>query len=1392
MKMITFLNKLLFVVMTLVSFQAIAQNLLVNGDFESGGAGVGFQTNYFLPVAPGNSVPRNYNILNDSFTMNTVNFSHAFDYPSGTGKMMVVDGSGSPNDKVWELLNGASIGVVSGRTYEFTYYIRSISGTNNNANSAIIDVKTNGTSSIPQLMSGPSICPVGNPSPWTKVVYRWTASTNNAQIWLVDTQTFGGGTGNDFALDNLSLIDIANLCPNPIASVTQQPTCPLPTGTIVFTSPLNTAPIPIPSDLFISEVTDESTGALSYIEIYNGTGVTKNLTNYKLKIYNNGNPGPSLNCDFPLLGSLASNDVFVISVGNLANQGGVTPDMVMNLCPGFNTNDNVRLTTSTDLEIDLWGRTDGVNFTPSNQDGYTYRRLQTAPHPSLVWNPADWTALDPQDYTDIGTYRLNSYEYSINGVNFQTSPTFTSVAPGVYNNVVIRDIITGCISSPIVLTVNTPTSATPPSILPVTYCPNATAVPLTATPSAGGTLNWYGTNATGGTASATAPTPLTTGAAGSVIHYFVSQTIGGCESTRADLPVYIGNVPTAAPFLFCDNSSPFTTATSINFDFNNVGNLTVNYSYSIDGGPAVTGTYNPFIIPFSNYTVSGLSQGQVVTLTITWNGICTPSITRTCSVPCTVTPQLTISNPAAVCSPSTVDITSAVVTAGSTGGGTLSYWTNAAATIALANPNAIATSGTYYIKSSLGSCFDIKPVIVTINPNPTLTITNPAAVCAPITVDITLPAVTTGSTGGGTLSYWTNATATTALTSPNAVGASGTYYIKSTSGTCYDIKPVLVTVNPSPVLLINSPTAVCTPNTQDITLPAITAGSTGGGTLTYWINAAATATLANPTAIAISGTYYIKSTLGTCSDIEGVLVNISTTPTLVITNPPAVCSSNTVNLTANNVTAGTSGGSFTYWMNAAATIPLANPTAVGMSGTYYIKATVGICSDIKPVIVTINPSPVLTITNSVAVCSPNTVNLTLPAVTAGSTGGGILTYWTDAAATIALANPTAVTTSGTYYIKSTLGSCTDINPVLVSINPSPSLTISNPVAVCAPNAVDITLPAITAGSTGGGTLSYWTNVAATTALVNPSAVATSGTYYIKSTVGNCFDIKPVIVTINPTPVLTITNPAAVCSPNTVSLTSPAVTAGSTGGGTLTYWTNAGATIALANPNAIAASGTYYIKSTVGSCSDIQAVIVTITSPNLVITNPPAVCAPSTVDITSPSITVGSTSMGVLSYWTNAGATIALANPTAITVSGTYYVKSTLGNCTDIEPVLVSIIANFTVNTPQPLQACDSNNDGFESFDLTQTISFITGGNPNSTVTFHETQVDANIGGTFIPTPTSYENILPDLQVIYIRVTSSTSTCFQIVQLQLNVNPTPVATVPTDYLLCNTTAGSNTE
>ena len=118
------------------------------------------------------------------------------------------------------------------------------------------------------------------------------------------------------------------------------------------------------------------------------------------------------------------------------------------------------------------------------------------------------------------------------GTASATAPTPSTTAAGS-TTYYVSQTVNGCEGPRAAIVVNVNATPSAPTTAPVTYCQNAIASALSATASAGGTLNWYGTAATGGTSSATAPTPSTT-ATGSTT-YYVSQTINGCEGPRASI-----------------------------------------------------------------------------------------------------------------------------------------------------------------------------------------------------------------------------------------------------------------------------------------------------------------------------------------------------------------------------------------------------------------------------------------------------------------------------------------------------------------------------------------------------------------------------------------------------------------------------------------------------------------------------------------------------------------------------------------------------------------------------------------------------------------------------------------------------------------------------------------
>jgi gliding motility-associated-like protein len=312
---------------------------------------------------------------------------------------------------------------------------------------------------------------------------------------LISSQTVYVYANNNGCSNERSFNVSIGQAPTPTLNVTQT-TCSVQTGTIEVIAPIGTAS-GLPANLFISEVTDAATGSLTYVEIYNGTGTSVDLSNYKLKVYNNGGTTP--NCDLLLSGTIANNATNIIKLSSDANVAGVTPSQSFTGCGGVNTDDNIRLTTSSDVEVDIWGRIDGVSFTPLNQPGYTYRRNNNATVPSLTWNAADWTALDPENYSNLGSFTslVTGFQYSIDGGAFQSGTIFNNVAPGDHT-ITVLDLASGCLSVPVAVIIN-PVPVTP-TVLTFSYatpvCKNATTNPTPITVS-GFTQNGVYSSTTG-------------------------------------------------------------------------------------------------------------------------------------------------------------------------------------------------------------------------------------------------------------------------------------------------------------------------------------------------------------------------------------------------------------------------------------------------------------------------------------------------------------------------------------------------------------------------------------------------------------------------------------------------------------------------------------------------------------------------------------------------------------------------------------------------------------------------------------------------------------------------------------------------------------------------------
>jgi len=641
--------------------------------------------------------------------------------------------------------------------------------------------------------------------------------------------------------------------------------------------------------------------------------------------------------------------------------------------------------------------------------------------------------------------------------------------------------------------------------------------------------------------------------------------------------------------------------------------------------------------------VSGVSAGSV-TITYLNNNGCQ----QTAAFTVNAKPLLSgISN---VCAGASTNLTGSGMAA------TVTPWTSSNNAIATVSATGLVTGlvagpATITYTDDKG-CQQTASVVVNGLPAATITASGPTVFCAGGSVNLT---------AGGGLSYnWSSGAGTSIISVTN----SGTFTVTATDGNgCKGTSAAtIVTVNPLPTASITAsgPTSFCAGGSVGLTASA--------GAAYVWSTGATTQSITVNTASSL--TVRVTDINGCTNQSAAINVTVNALPTATVSasGPTSFCAGGSVSLTA-------SAGAGYLWSTGATTQTI----SVTGSGTPSVRVTGanGCNATSAPVTVTVNPLPVATINNGNAVsfCAGSTADLT------ASAGSSYL--WSTGATTRTI----SVGTAGARSVTVTdANGCSAVSAVTnVTVNPLPLATISavGPTTFCAGGSVSLT------ASAGAGYL--WSTGATSRSI----SMNTSGnpTVTVTDLNGCSATSTPTAITVNPLPNLIITHPAAVCAPGTVNLTAAAVTAGSTAGTVFTYFTDAATSIPFTTPTTTGVAGTYYIKGTLPTgCSSSRAVTVVVNNPpSLTTQNPTAVCAPQTVDLSSPAITQGSDNGLVYTYFTNAALSTPLLNPTAVGNSGVYYIKANAPGsaCSAALPVTVTVhpIPTGNLQTPAVNYVC---------------------------------------------------------------------------------------------------------
>ncbi|MGD0711305.1 MAG: gliding motility-associated C-terminal domain-containing protein, partial [Bacteroidales bacterium] len=588
--------------------------------------------------------------------------------------------------------------------------------------------------------------------------------------------------------------------------------------------------------------------------------------------------------------------------------------------------------------------------------------------------------------------------------------------------------------------------------------------------------------------------------------------------------VYVGGTNQVHVFAF--NGSVFTAAASIT---TNIPNEV--YDIQLDKGtgilyvaglgfvtvvPAsVTCNVNQLILNisqtpgFCNGSATVTASGGTMPYTYLWsNGSTTSSIT---SVPAgwyyvtvmdnsciklkgTDSVLITSSFPTSICNDTSV-CNGSSVPLWATGGATYTWAPAGSLSNAnIANPVAHpASTTTYYVTISNGTCNILDSVKVTISPGPSVTVTN-GSICNG--QQDTLFA-------GGAASYlWsTGSTNTYIVESP---ASTTPYTVTGTTAGCSAAVTGTITVNPLP----NAQITPFAPATCGLNNGSATAT---GGTTYLWSSGQTTATITH----LAPGTYSVTVTSAAgCSSTTSVIINNIPGGTVTATSTDENCGH--ANGTASSTPVGGT-PPYTYlWSNGHTTQNITNLPA----GTYTVTVTdASSCTAVTSVTLTNIAGPSLQVLGSVnETCSYGNGSATVNAI------NGVLPYsylWSNGNTSATATNLHA----GTYTCTVTDSNhCTAINTVTITNTPGPTITISGiNSANCGMSNGSATL------NISGGTPAYtpiiWSNGETSQNILN----VPTGTYCVTVTDANsCTTSACVTIPQKPGPVATHSYTDEIC------------------------------------------------------------------------------------------------------------------------------------------------------------------------------------------------------------------------------------------------------------------------
>ncbi len=616
---------------------------------------------------------------------------------------------------------------------------------------------------------------------------------------------------------------------------------------------------------------------------------------------------------------------------------------------------------------------------------------------------------------------------------------------------------TGCI--PVVISIDAAPTVTVNS---ATICPGQTANLI-----AGGATSY--TWSPGAT-----PTGVNTADASPAIttSYTVTGTAAGCSDTAVATVIIGGslnlavNSPTICPGqaanLVATGATSYTwsagaTSTGLNTaDATPVSTTTYTVT-GISGGCSGTAVAAVTVVNALSVTVNSMTvcSGQTANLvagganSYTWSAGATPTGSTTADASPVTTTSYTVTGISGACSATavaTVTVNNSInVTVNSpticngqtavlTANGAVSYvWSAGATSSGINTANASPVINTSYtVTGTSGTCTNSVVAVVTVNPVPNVIVSS-ATICAGDTAFLVCNGASSFTWSAGPTITGTNNAYVFPLTTT-------TYTVTGTTNGCSNTAVSTVTVNPLPVIVVNSDT-VCQGQTTSLTASGATSYLWSGGSTV------------NPFTVTLNFTtfYTVTGTLNGCS---------STALTTIYVNPPATVSVNTDTVCPGQSTTLTASGSMFYlWSTGANTssIVVSPPTTT----TYTVTGNPTGCPGTATTTVQVQNVFPSVFVNSDSICEGSVALLT-------ATGANNY-LWSTGATTSSIS--VAPNTTSSYTVTTTNqcnNSATAVSLVAVKAKPIALFSTLDTLG-CVP----LCVPFTEASSVSAGTLTSW-------------------------------------------------------------------------------------------------------------------------------------------------------------------------------------------------------------------------------------------------------------------------------------------------------------------------------